>query len=166
MEVPVVWCALFRRKKEGLPLRLYLDACCLSRLTDDQSQARVHDEAEAVEGILRLVGEGRATWVSSIALEIEINRNPDTDRRRDVASLLAFANEVVVPRSGTAERATFFQKLGFGNFDALHLASAEQGQADVFLTTDDDLLRRAGRCGSKLRIRVQNPLSWYQEVAG
>ena len=124
-------------------MRLYLDACCLNRLTDDQSQPRVRDEAEAVQGILRFVREGKATWVSSSALEIEISRNPDPERRHDVAALLVFADEVVVPRSSAAERAAFPQKLGFGDFDALHLASAEQGQADVFLTTDDNLLRRA-----------------------
>jgi predicted nucleic acid-binding protein len=146
-------------------LRVYLDACCLNRLTDDQSQARVRNEAEAVEGILRLVRAGQVTWVSSTALEIEISRNPDAERRHDVAALLAFSNEVVVPRSRSAERAAFFQKLGFGTFDALHLASAEQGQADVFLTTDDELLRRAGRHPNELRMRVQNPVSWYQEVA-
>jgi predicted nucleic acid-binding protein len=146
-------------------LRLYLDACCLSRLTDDQSQTRIRNEAEAVEAILRLVREGRVTWVSSTALEIEISRNPDTDRRRDVAALLALANEVVVPRSRSAERAAFLQELGFDAFDALHLACAEQGQADVFLTTDDDLIRRAGRCINELRTRVGNPVSWYQEAA-
>ena len=137
----------------------------MNRLTDDQSQARVRNEADAVEGILRLVREGQATWVSSTALEIEISRNPDVDRRHDVAALLAFSNEVVVPLPRSAERAAFLQKLGFDTFDALHLASAEQGRADVFLTTDDGLLRRAARHSNELRIRVQNPVSWYQEVA-
>ena len=145
-------------------MRVYLDLCCLNRLTDDQSQARVRREAEAVEGILRLVRQGQATWVSSITLEIEISRNPDVSRRRDVAALLVFADEVVVPRPRTAQRATFLEGLGFGAFDALHLASAEQGRADVFLTTDDDLLRRAGRNRSELRIEVQNPVSWYTEA--
>ena len=105
-------------------------------------------------------------WVSSTALEIEIGRNPDPDRRRDVTGLLSFANEVVVPRSGASVRAASLQRLGFGTFDALHLASAEQGQADVLLTTDDDLLRRAERYASQLRVRVQNPISWYEEVVG
>jgi predicted nucleic acid-binding protein len=136
----------------------------LNRLTDDQSQARVRDEAEAVEGILRLVHEGQATWVSSTALEIETSRNPDAERRHDVASLLAFSNEVVVPEPRSAARAAFLRKLGFGTFDALHLASAEQGRADVFLTTDDALLRRATRHANELRIRVQNPVSWYKEL--
>jgi len=136
----------------------------LNRLTDDQSQARIRQEAEAVEAILGLVREGKATWVSSTVVEIEINRNPDADRRHEVAALLAFAEEVVVPRSRSAERAAFLQKLGFDPFDALHLACAEQGQADVFLTTDDDLIRRAGRCSKELRTRVGNPVSWYLEA--
>ncbi len=146
-------------------MRLYLDACCLNRLTDDQSQARIRDEAEVVEVIFRMVRTGKATWVSSTALEIEINRNPDVDRRHDVAALLALANEVVVPQPRSAERAAFLHKLGFDPFDALHLACAEEGRADVFLTTDDDLVRRAGRRIHEIRTRVMNPVSWYQEVA-
>jgi predicted nucleic acid-binding protein len=102
--------------------------------------------------------------VSSTALEIEITRNPDADRRHDVAALLAFSNEIVVPRPRSAKRAAFLQNLGFDTFDALHLASAEQGRADVFLTTDDGLLRRAARYSNELRIRVQNPVSWYKEL--
>ena len=146
-------------------MRLYLDACCLNRLTDDQSQARIRNEAEAVEAILQLVRGGKAIWVSRSVLEIEISRNPDADRRRDVSALLGLANEVIVPPSRSSERAAFLQKLGFDPFDALHLACAEQGQADVFLTTDDDLIRRAGRCANELRTRVENPVSWFQEVA-
>jgi len=145
-------------------LKLYLDACCLNRLTDDQSQTRVRSEAQAVEAILRSISEGRTIWVSSTVLEIEISRNPDPERRRDAASLLAFAKETVVPHVAAGERAAALERLGFGTFDALHLASAEQGQADVFLTTDDDLVRRAARHSGLLRIRVENPLSWYQEV--
>jgi predicted nucleic acid-binding protein len=146
-------------------LRVYLDACCLNRLTDDQSQARIRDEAEAVESVFRMVRMGMATWISSTALEVEINRNPDADRRHDVAVLLALANEVIVPQTGTAERATVLQKLGLDPFDALHLACAEEGRADVFLTTDDALIRRAGRRINEIRTRVMNPVSWYQEVA-
>jgi predicted nucleic acid-binding protein len=142
-----------------------LDACCLNRLTDDQSQTRVRREAEAVGSLLRLIQEGRAVWVSSSALEVEISRNPDPERRHDVASLLAFAKEVVVPHAAVAERAVALEQLGFAPFDALHLASAEQGGVDVFLTTDDGLVRRAERHSGLLRIRVRNPLSWYDELA-
>jgi predicted nucleic acid-binding protein len=145
-------------------LKIYLDACCLSRLTDDQSQARVHAESDAIEHILRMVRAGLATWVSSTVLNIEVSRNPDPDRRHDAEELLSFANEVVVPQNSEADRAKRIEELGFSPFDALHLASAERGGADVFLTTDDDLLRRARRSLGLLHIRVENPVLWYEEV--
>ena len=145
-------------------MRIYLDACCLSRLTDDQSQARVHAESDAIEHILRMVQTGLATWVSSTVLNIEISRNPDPDRRHDAEELLSFASEVVVPQNSEADRAKRIEELGFSPFDALHLASVERGGADVFLTTDDDLLRRARRSLGLLHIRVENPVLWYEEV--
>lgn len=40
------------------------------------------------------------------------------------------------------------------------IACAESGAADVFLTTDDKLLRRAIRLAEQLRIPVANPLNW------
>ena len=141
-----------------------MDACCLNRLTDDQSQLRVREEAEAVEHILGMVRQGRATWVSSTILDLEISRNPDQERRNDVNSLLVLASEVVRPKTEDADRAAELQKLGISSFDALHLACAERGEVDVFLTTDDGLLSRARRHGTALRVRAENPLSWYQEL--
>jgi hypothetical protein len=34
----------------------------------------------------------------------------------------------------------------------------------VFLTTDDRLLSRARRHKDALRVRAENPLSWYREL--
>lgn len=67
---------------------------------------------------------------------------------------------------GTTEnlRGTQLETLGFKWFDALHLACAESGKADIFLTTDDRLLRKAKRLSSDLRVRVENPYTWLQEV--
>jgi hypothetical protein len=39
-------------------------------------------------------------------------------------------------------------------FDALHLTCAESGGADVFLTTDDRLRRRAARLVDVLQVRL------------
>jgi predicted nucleic acid-binding protein len=96
-------------------------------------------------------------------LEIEISRNPDLERRHDVLHSSRSRTEVVVPRPDDATRAESLERLGFGEFDALHLACAEQGAVDVFLTTDDGLLRRARRHPETFRIRVEHPVSWYQE---
>lgn len=53
--------------------------------------------------------------------------------------------------------------LGFKPFDALHLALAEQGGADIFLTVDDQLIRLANRLEGKIRVPVSNPLTWIGE---
>ena len=124
----------------------------------------MRSEAEAVENVMRMVRQGLATWVTSTVLYIEVSRNPVADRRRDAETLLLFASEIVVPNRAVADRAQRIEELGFSPFDALHLAGAEQGGADVLLTTDDDILRRARRCPGQLHTRVENPVSWYLEV--
>jgi len=136
----------------------------VNRLTDDQFQTRIRQEAEAVEHILRLVRQGYATWVSSAVLEVELSRNPDLDRRHDVKELLVFANEVVEPGAEVVARAKVLESLGYGVFDAFHLACAESAKVDVFLTADDDLLRRSRRSPSAVGVRVANSLSWWAET--
>ena len=44
------------------------------------------------------------------------------------------------------------------------LACAESGGAEIFLTTDDQLLRLAERVEEQLKIRVRNPLTWLKEI--
>lgn len=57
-----------------------LFGCLLSQsLTDDQSQHRIREEAEAVELILRRKHSGEVQWISSEALIDEINRNPNLE---------------------------------------------------------------------------------------
>lgn len=62
------------------------------------------------------------------------------------------------------ERARELQSLGFIGFDAVHLACAESGTADIFLTTDDRLLKLAQKHTRKLRTKVANPLDWMKEM--
>jgi predicted nucleic acid-binding protein len=144
-------------------MRVFMDVCCLSRLTDDQSQARIRAEAEAVEQVLAGVRRGVVELLSSEAVEDEVRRNPSFERRREAQTTLALAvmtieiDELVVPR------AQALVALGYGPFDALHLAAAEAAGADVLLTTDDRLLKRSARNLGNPRIPVRNPLSWIKE---
>jgi predicted nucleic acid-binding protein len=55
--------------------------------------------------------------------------------------------------------------LGFTGFDALHVACAEAGGADVLLTTDDGMTRKARRLAREVFVRVVNPLTWLEEAA-
>jgi predicted nucleic acid-binding protein len=144
-------------------MRVYLDACCLSRLTDDQSQARIREEAEAVERVLAGVRRGTVELLSSEALDDEVRRNPSMERRVEAQAMLSLTVIIVKIDEAIVLRAQSLVGLGYGPFDALHLAAAESAGADVLLTTDDRLLKRASRKLGNPRIPVRNPLSWIKE---
>lgn len=57
------------------------------------------------------------------------------------------------------QRGQALQSFGIQLLDSLHVASAEYGQVDVFLTVDDRLLRQLGRAAT-VSVTVDNPVSW------
>lgn len=144
--------------------RIYLDVCCLNRPFDDQSQERIRLESEAIILIISRLQSGDWVWLGSDAIDYEVSQTPDPERRRRVR-VLATAIQHSIPFTQTeAIRAKELQSFGFKQWDALHLASAESGQANIFLTTDDKLLRLAQQVEAHLKIRVENPLTWLTEV--
>ena len=146
-------------------MRVYLDVCCLNRPFDDQTQDRIRLEAEAVILILRHLESKDWQWISSEAVNVEIIQTPDEERRTRIQLLVQQVDESVSIKSGEVARAKELQKLGFHSADALHLACAESGVADVLLTTDDRMLRLATRTSESLRVQVVNPLAWLAKVA-
>jgi predicted nucleic acid-binding protein len=145
-------------------MRIYLDACCLNRPFDDQSQDRIRLESEAVAILLKHVRDNLHEMVSSEALELEIEKMPDRQRHRRVQELLKLAGYHVTVGEEEEDRGRELAALGFGAFDALHLACAEKARAGAFLTTDDRLLKRALRKRSSLLVRVVNPVQFLQEM--
>ena len=111
-------------------MKIYLDAC-LNRLTEDQNQPRIREEAGAVERILKLVRDGIVQWISSDAPADEIDRNPDPERKSGNLALLAFTSEIVEENNQIARRAEALHRVGYGLFDALRLARAEEARFDV-----------------------------------
>ncbi len=144
--------------------RVYLDVCCLNRPFDDQTQDRIHLEAEAVVLILARFQAGEWEWVSSEAVDFEVEQIPDAARRANVQLLLGHARRTVPVTQAETERMQQLVALGFRSMDALHIACAEAAAADVFLSTDDRLLRRAARGAAQLQVRAENPLTWLREV--
>jgi predicted nucleic acid-binding protein len=145
-------------------MRVYLDVCCLNRPFDDQSQDRIHLESEAVVVILKRIRLGDWEWISSEVVDYEIAQTPDVERRRRVEALIRYADQKVRIEPSVFKRASNLEAMGFGAYDALHLACAEQAEVDVLLTTDDNLLRLANENSELLDVRVGNPLTWLKEV--
>jgi len=144
---------------------LYLDVCCLNRPFDDQSQNRVRLEAEGVSSILQMAQEQELEVLGSDIIDDELAQNPDIERREKVQLLLSIASSHVSLTTAIERPAAELQKWGITPLDALHLASAESVQADGFLTTDDNLLRKAGRHPSDLKVKIENPAQWLIQEA-
>jgi predicted nucleic acid-binding protein len=145
---------------------IYLDVCCWNRPFDDQSQNRVRLEAEAVLSILEMAGQGKLELAGSDIVDDELSEMPDDERREKVALLLTLASSHISLTAAIERRAMELQKWNIAPLDALHLASAESTHADYLLTTDDDLLRKAGRRQSELKVKIENPAKWLiQESA-
>jgi len=141
-------------------IRVYLDNCCLNRPFDDQRQARIRLESEAIMAIIEQIQSGKLNWISSDAIDIELSYAPDNIKRQRVTWLTNLIHESIHINDFIAKRAKEIVEMGFKTFDALHLACAEYGNANIFLTTDDKLIRRAKILIGKLMIQVKNPVDW------
>lgn len=148
------------RGQKQVMVKIYLDVCCLNRPFDDQKQARIRIETEAVLEIVNRCEQGEWTLLSSEALELEVAQTPDSEQREAVEQALELARERLVLSDPVQQRAAELQSLGFQGYDALHMAFAEASDADAFLSTDDRLLRRANRNAETIGVRVMNPVNW------
>ena len=147
-------------------MRLYFDCCCYNRPFDDLSQNRIHDESDAV---LSLMNRCRAsqyhTVLGSTILQMEIAKISDSIKKEKVSSLSGIISEIILYSPAIQQRAMELQQLEtIRKMDSLHLVSAEAGHADVFLSTDDKLLKACRRIQDKLKVQVKNPLSYLAEV--
>jgi len=139
--------------------KVYLDVCCLNRPFNDQTQDRIRFEAEAVLSVMTRVENGELLSVSSTVVQTEINNNPNQELKLRLQELASAASEFIIVEDKQLLRSYELQKIGFHPFDALHIACAETAGADLFLTTDDRLLRLALRTKDQLMVRVANPTS-------
>ena len=144
---------------------IYLDTCCLSRPFDNQTQKRIQQETQAIVTIIGFLATNWQ-WIISDFLMVEINRNRNSNQRKATKDLLNYAHQIVYVSEQEVLRAIHLKSLGFKIQDALHLACAEQSNVDVFLTTDDRLIRKAKsvRVRTELLVQVENPHQWLQGV--
>ncbi len=120
-------------------------------------------ESEAVLTILRRVETGVWELAGGEVVDFETGRMVDLERRQRVHALAGLAATKLPVDHAAKARAQEWAGQGLKPIDALHLACAEGAGVDVFLTTDDQLLRVIRRTG-RARIQVNNPLPWLNEV--
>ena len=132
-------------------MKVYFDTCSIQRPLDSKSQVRVSLEAEAVLGLLSLCESGLFELISSEVLLFEINRNPNLTRREFGLEVLSNAKSFILLNEEIELRARELNKAGIKPLDALHLATAENCQADYFCTCDDKILKLMKSLEGKIR---------------
>jgi predicted nucleic acid-binding protein len=140
---------------------IYLDTCSIQRPFDDQSQLRIAMESEAVLRAIQLVEQGDLDLLASETLRIETEQNPHSRRRRFAFGVLTHATRFVETDSQIESRARQYENTGLRPFDAL--ASAVEAEADMFCTTDDQLLRRGSEAETE-HTRVLTPIAFIEEI--
>jgi predicted nucleic acid-binding protein len=141
-------------------MKIYFDVSCLNRPFDDQIQPRIRIESEAILLILERFDAGDWQHIASDMTVLEIEAIQDSQRRERVAALLPLDDNILELEDRTLDRAEELQRRGFTAADATHIAVAESAEADILLTCDDRLLKRAKR--TKLRVVVANPKEWLE----
>jgi len=123
----------------------------------------VRMESEAIINIIDQCEQQDLIIFGSDVLIDEINRISDTGKYEKVMELyLSTASNTIELCESITNRASEFISKGIKPFDSLHVASAEYANADVFLTTDKQLLKAIDRLN--LNIKVYNPATWLLEV--
>lgn len=142
---------------------IYLDNCCYNRPFDDQTQERIHLESEVVLSVLKMGQMKQVVITGSDILELEMNRMKDENKKRKVLDLYRVAGMHIPYTERIKKRSVEIMSFSkIRALDSLHIASAEQANADVFLTTDDKLEKMAEKL--ELGTRVVNPLRFAWEV--
>ena len=144
-------------------MKIYLDICAIQRPLDTQNQVRIILESEAVLGIISLCNAGQIELLSSEVLAYEVAQNLLAIRREHSNAVLSKARDFIHVTEKVQHRAESLMKYGIKPLDALHIASAESGNADYFCTCDDRLLRNANQIDDLL-VKVLNPVELVQEI--
>ncbi len=100
----------------------------------------------------------------SEAIEAEIAEASLHEREARIIAYQAVSTIHVVIGTDEIMRAHWLFARGLGMMDAVHLACAEAARADVLLTTDDPMRRRAHRIRDRVTVRVENPVTWLNEA--
>jgi len=142
-------------------MRVYLDNCAFNRPFDDQNQIRIKIETEAKLYIQQEIDLGRIELVWSYINESENLQNPYPENRSYIFLWKKIAAVKIYETKNILTNADNLVKLGLKAGDALHLASAIEGNADYFVTTDDGILRKIK---NYLAVEIVNPTELISKI--
>ena len=123
-------------------MKLYLDMCVYNRPFDDQSQPRIAIETQIVVVLMLMASQGHIELINSFALTYENSRNPKVENQIRISNLLEISSGYISFDEQIVNRALEHENMGISGMDALHVACAEKGKVDFFVTCDDRLIKK------------------------
>ncbi|MCR5623806.1 MAG: PIN domain-containing protein [Lachnospiraceae bacterium] len=150
--------------KDGDILKIYLDDSALHRLLDDRRLPEVKYERELMVMIVELIEKEAIDCVGSEVLNKQIKATENVFKETILEVLYSMTKDEVKVNRDILERAEEIRRK-FGDVlytDSLHIACAEVGEADVFVTVDEKLVKASK--GIKLKTRLMTLPRFLMEV--
>mgnify|MGYP001566019589 CR=1 FL=1 len=142
-------------------MKIYLDNSCFNRPFDDQKQLRIKLETEAKLNIQERIFQKEIELTWSYILDFENEVNPFEQRRLAIRGWKKYASVDTDETKEIIEKAERFHQMSIKSKDSIHLACAISMQCEYFLTTDDEVIKKAS---SITEIKVIDPISFIKEV--
>jgi hypothetical protein len=114
-----------------------------------------------------VLGKHNCELVWSAILDYECGLNPFPEQRLAILNWRDLAYSIIKVDEAVLEYARRLLAHGVTEYDALHAACSAAGQADIFVTTDDRLLKRLRAAGEIVAMLPQEALAflenWYEK---
>lgn len=136
----------------------------MNRPFDDQSDDRIKLESEIILLIIKKIENNDYKLFGSDIIFYEIEKMTDEVKKEKVMNLTNLFSTTIKFNDTIETRAKSLEKIGFDPLDALHISSAESEKIEVFLTTDDDIIKTANKNEKDLLVKINNPLTWFMEL--
>ena len=107
-------------------IKLYLDTCCYNRPFDDLKQEKIRMEAQAIINIIKLHNNGKIEVYKSRAIEFEINKILNSNKRRQVDDLYNAVKAKNITYSYELDKRVLeLEEFNIHFMDAYHISYAE-----------------------------------------
>ena len=127
-----------------------------------QSQLRIRLESEAKLQIQEDIRLGSLKLIWSYILDYENSKNPFRERREQITKWRTYSEVDIGGDEKIVGVATMINQHGIKKIDSLHIACAIKAKAEYFLTTDDQILKKAILVKD---IKITDPIEFIKEVS-
>lgn len=142
---------------------IYFDTCCYLRPFDRQNHEKIRCEANAISNIMKHIRQYNWDWIGSDLCQREaLGVSRKHKRYSPGLNMTIHEPSTIICSKKATKRGWQLRGFGFGSADALHIACAEQGGANLLFTTDNDMFEIASEHSNAIKVVVDNPYEWLK----